>query len=82
MIPGHFIIRGSLKSAAELYNVPLSAYQTYALNNGKSVDAYRTTAKQFGKQRTIIISLGNKLRGGQIAELNKQLNRFQESIQN
>ena len=81
MIPGHFITRGSLKSSSELYDVPLSEYQEYTLENGKKVKSYRSVAPQFGKKRTVIVSLSDDLKAGQTAELNKQINRFLESIE-
>lgn len=80
MIPGHFISRGSMKSSAELYSVPLTEYQTFALDNGKQVRAYRTTSKQFGRQRTVVVSLSDDLQAGQVAELDKQINKLREGI--
>lgn len=80
MIPGHYISRGSIKNATELYNIPLSSFEVFDLENDKQVKAFRTKANQFGKQRTVVISLSDELRAGQEAELNKQLCRFQEEI--
>ena len=80
-IHGHYITRGMLKSSPELYAVPLSSYEEYTLDSGRKVNAYRTVSTQFGKPRTCIVTLSDDLRGGQEAELNKQLLRFNSEIE-
>ena len=80
-LPGHFITRGSLKSSPELYNIPFTDYAECQLADGTSVSAYRATAKQYGKQRTVIVTLSDDLKNGQIAELNKQISKLNERIE-
>lgn len=80
LIPGHFITRGSLKSSPELYEIPLSSYEEMTLDGGKVVQSYRTMAEQYGKQRTVIVTLSEQLRLGQVSELDKRLKKFGEQV--
>lgn len=79
-LPGHFITRGSLHSAPELYDVPLEDYQDIKLDSGETVSAYRGIAKQFGKQRTIVVTLSEELKEGQKRELDKQIGIFDSRL--
>lgn len=81
-MPGHFITRGSLKSSAELYGIPLEKYETIGIDIDKEVKAYRTKAVQYGKERTCIITLSEELKNGQTAELEKQLDKLNLNIEN
>ncbi len=80
LIPGHFITRGSIKSSPELYEVALSLYENVTLDDGKVVNSYRTKAKQFGKERTVVVTLSDQLKQGQVAELDRKLKKFDEQI--
>lgn len=82
MIPGNYITRGSLKSSPELYDVPRDSYEEVELTDDgcTHVTAYRGKAVQFGKERTVIISLSEALKDGQDRETNKQTAKFMEKI--
>ena len=79
-MPGHFITRGSLHSAPELYDIPLSEYKEIELEDGSKVTAYRTKAMQYGEERTVVISLSEQLKAGQIAALDKRIKSFSSKI--
>ncbi len=80
LIPGHFITRGSMKSSPELYKVPLSSYEEMTLDGGKVVQSYRTMAEQYGKKRTVVVTLSEQLKLGQVSELDKRLKKFGEQV--
>ena len=50
------------------------------MSDGSIVKAYRTTAKQYGKERTVIITLSDELKDGQVKELDKQFAKFEEGL--
>lgn len=79
-LPGNFITRGSIKSSPELYKIPLSDYEELHLDNDEYVKVYRTTAQQYGKKRTVLITLSDQLKAGQTAELDKQIGKYREEI--
>jgi len=81
LIPGHFITRGSIKSSPELYEVPLSSYEEMVLDDGKIVHSYRSKAEQYGQKRTVVVTLSDQLKLGQVSELNKKLQKFGEQIE-
>ena len=70
MIPGNYITRGSLKSSLELSDVPRDSYEEVELTDDvcTHVTAYRGKAVQFGKERTVIISLSEALKDGQVSD--------------
>ena len=80
LVPGHYITRGSLKSVSDLYGVPLSSYENVELDDGKIVPSYRKKATLYGKEHTVIVSLSDELKKGQVKELNKQIGKFEEAI--
>ena len=81
IIPGGFITRGSLRSSAELYDVPKSSYQKIILEDGKTVLAHRTRVTQYGRNLTGIVSISDDLREGQERELDKQTKKFLDKVE-
>jgi len=69
-----------LKSVSDLYGVPLSSYENVELDDGKIVPSYRKKATLYGKEHTVIVSLSDELKKGQVKELNKQIGKFEEAI--
>lgn len=64
----------------DLLDIPLSNYQQVKVN-GKECLCYRTKKKVWGKERTIVITLSEKLRQGQLRGLNQALVKKQEQLQ-
>ena len=79
-MPGHFITRGSIKSSPELYDVPLSAYETIKLGDNREVKAHRDKASQYGQTRTVVITLSDELKAVQVADLEKKVRAFEENV--
>ena len=80
LVPGHFITRGSMKTSPELYDIGFDNYEEISLQGGKVIKACRTTAVQYGKNRTVVISLSDELQRGQVHELEKRIKKFESQI--
>lgn len=63
----------------DLLEIPLSDYQKVKVN-GTECSCYRTKKEVWGKERTIVITISEKLRQGQLRGLNQALTQKQEQL--
>ncbi len=64
----------------DLLEIPLSLYQTVMVN-GKEVLCYRTRKEVWGKERTVVIYLSDRLREGQIRGLTQAITKKYQLLQ-
>ncbi|WP_088049453.1 IS1634 family transposase [Virgibacillus dakarensis] len=64
----------------DLVNIPLSKYQSVDVGE-KEVTCYRTQKEVWGKERSLVLYVSNRLREGQIRGLHQALNKKQGQLQ-
>jgi transposase len=71
-IKTHYICSFSLSYCKELYEIDIKDYDMMIIN-GKKVKYHRTDKNIWGKQRTCLLTLSQKLYNGQLRELNDNI---------
>lgn len=64
----------------DILEIPLSSYQKVTVN-GTEYPCYRTQKEVWGKERTIVVTISEKLRQGQLRGLTQALTKKQEQLQ-
>ncbi len=83
-IPFHIICAHSLTGMKELYDIDLDQYQEVTLGSSeKKRLAYRVDDIEFsGKHGVGILTFSEDLKGGQVAEMKKDIDRAKEKFEN
>lgn len=64
----------------DMVNIPFSAYTSVNVNN-RTISCYRTQKLVWGKERTLIVYVSERLREGQIRGLHQALEKKQQQLQ-
>ncbi|MCL2146568.1 MAG: IS1634 family transposase [Synergistaceae bacterium] len=79
-IETHYICAFSLSSCKNLYEKDISEYNEVEIND-KVIKTYRCTQTIWGKERECIITFSNELYGGQFRELNQNIAKCINELQ-
>jgi len=78
-IETHYICSFALSSCKNLYEIDVSDYCRIEVNS-KTVKAYRCTQEIWGKKRVCILTYSNDLYAGQIKELNQNISKTLDAL--
>ena len=76
----HFVCAHSMVSHKDLYDIDLNKYETVILANGNKREAYKLESFKFsGVQGTGVLVYSEALKNGQLAQLKRDLAKFEET---